>query len=193
MSRAEPAQERLDRFVELSALLTGFGPVYLLGTGMAEAYLRAADAALPPGVLDELLGAFGRLPAGPAPSGGPAQSAGAEAAAGQAILGDAKLGPVARTLILLWYRGAWTALPDTWRSAYGTSPLDTDHVVSAEAYQAGLQWIAAGAHPAGARQQGYGAWASPPDALETASSPGATGVRVPRQAGAPSTPEKARP
>ena len=67
---------------------------------MAEAYLRATDAALPDGVLDELLDAFGRLPAGPPQPGGAAQSGGTdpEATAGQAILGDAKLGPVARTV-----------------------------------------------------------------------------------------------
>jgi hypothetical protein len=147
MSGAE--LERPDQFVEMSALLTGFGRVQLHGTGMADSYLRAIDAVLPEGVLDELLDAFGRLPEG----------AGLEAAVRSEILGDPKLGPVARNVILMWYCGAWMALPDTWRSAYGVSPLDTDHVVSAEAYQAGLQWDAAGAHPAGARQQGYGAWA----------------------------------
>ena len=144
--------DRLGRFVEMSAALTGFGPVHLLGTGMTASYLRTVDAALPAGVLDELLDAFSRLPDG----------TGREAAAGQAILRDAKLGPVARNVILLWYRGTWTALPDDWRAAHGSSPLDTDRVVSPEAYQTGLQWAAAGAHPAGARQQGFGAWASPP-------------------------------
>jgi hypothetical protein len=199
-------ENRIDRFVRLSALLTGFAQLHLLGTGMAETYLRATDAALPAGVLDELLAAGSPPSAGSASPGGPALPGAAarpgvsalaggtdpEAAAGQAILGDAKLGPVARTLILLWYRGAWTALPQEWHSAYGAAPRDVDHVVSAEAYQAGLQWDAAGAHPAGARQQGYGAWASPPAALETESAPGTTAVRLPRQAGAPTVTEGAR-
>jgi hypothetical protein len=145
--------KRADQFLEMSALLTGFGRVPLLGTGLAGSYLRAVDAVLPEGVLDELLDAFARLPAG----------ADRESAVESAMLADPKLGPVARNIILMWYRGTWTALPDEWRSAYGTSPLDTDHVISAEAYQAGLQWVAAGAHPAGARQQGFGAWAAPPD------------------------------
>ena len=208
MSRAEPTASRLDRFIWLSALLTGFAPLHLLGTGMAEAYLRATDAALPAGVLDELLDAFGHLPAAAAPLGGLARPGGPARpgvaaspalsgetdpeAAGQAILGDAKLGAVARALILLWYRGNWTALPQEWRSVYGASPQDTDHVVSAEAYQAGLQWDAAGARPAGARQQGYGAWASPPDAPQTQSAPGTTAVRLPRQAGTPAVTEQAR-
>jgi hypothetical protein len=199
-------ENRIDRFVWLSALLTGFAQLHLLGTGMAETYLRATDAALPAGVLDELLAAGSPPSAGSASPGGPAQPGAAarpgvsalaggtdpEAAAGQAILDDAKLGPVARTLILLWYRGAWTALPQEWHSAYGAAPRDVDHVVSAEAYQAGLQWDASGAHPAGAPQQGYGAWASPPAALETESAPGTTAVRLPRQAGAPTVTEGAR-
>jgi hypothetical protein len=145
---------RAGQFADLSALLTGFGRIQLLGTGMVGSYLHAVDAALPEGVLDELLDAFGRLPPG----------AGREAAVFSAILGDPKLGPVARNLIVVWYCGTWTAMPDAWRSAYGTSPLDTDRVLSPGAYQAGLQWVAAGAHPAGALQQGYGAWSAAPQA-----------------------------
>lgn len=149
--------ERANEFLEMSALLTGFDRVQLLGTGMAESYFHAIDAVLPAGLLDELLETCGRLPAG----------ADRETAVGSEILGDPKLGPVARNVILMWYCGTWTALPDAWRSAYGASPLDTDRVLSAEAYQAGLQWTAAGAHPAAARQQGYGAWAAAPERAGT--------------------------
>jgi hypothetical protein len=155
--------EHADTFLEMSALLTGFGRARLLGTGLTGSYLRAIDAVLPEGVLGELLDAFGRLPAGADREA----TADREAAIGSAILGDPKLGPVARNVILMWYRGTWTALPDAWRSAYGTSPLDTNRVLSAQAYQAGLQWVAAGAHPAGARQQGYGAWAAAPEKART--------------------------
>jgi hypothetical protein len=170
MSRAEPKPgqpgrdtTRAGQFAELSALLTGFGQIELLGTGMASSYLRAIDAVLPEGVLDELLGAFGRLP--PRTDGEAREAREArEAALRSSILDDPKLGPVARNLILVWYCGTWTTLPDAWRTAYGTSPLDTDRVLSAEAYQAGLQWVAAGAHPAGALQQGYGAWSAEPEA-----------------------------
>lgn len=130
---ADPAGDgRTDDFLALSELLTGYGRVDLAGTGQVEQYLRLLADVLPPGVLDELLCA-GRQ----------------GAAAGPVILGDPKLGPVARNIILLWYRGTW--------------PADTNHVVSAAAYQAGLQWLAAKAHPAGALQQGFGAWAEPPD------------------------------
>jgi len=144
--------ERSEQFLGLSGLLTGFGRLQLLGTGMADTYLQAVDAVVSPATLDDLLAVYEHLPAG----------AGRDDAVAAGILGDARLGPVARSLILLWYCGSWTQLPDAWRATYGTSSLDTNRVVSAEAYQAGLQWVAAGAHPAGAAQQGYGAWATAP-------------------------------
>ena len=159
-ARAAPAagDERADRFVELSALLTGYGRVELTGTGLTGLYLQTLDAVLPTGVVDELLDACGRLPAGADRTA----VSGRDVAAGAVILDDPKLGPVARNIILLWYCGTWTALSEAWRAAYGASPLDTSRVVSAEAYQGALQWAAAGAHPAGARQQGYGAWSAAP-------------------------------
>jgi hypothetical protein len=64
------------------------------------------------------------------------------------VLADPTLGPVARDLIVLWYCGSWRG-----------------EVVSPEAYVAGLQWVAAGAHPIGARPQGFGAWSLSPEAI----------------------------
>jgi hypothetical protein len=153
--------ERTDRFVELSAFLTGYGRVELTGTGLTGLYLQTLDAVLPAGVVDELLDAHRRLPAG----ANGAANAGRDVAGGALILDDPKLGPVARNVILLWYCGTWTALSEAWRAAYGSSPLDASRVVSAEAYQGALQWAAAGAHPAGARQQGFGAWSLTPEGV----------------------------
>ena len=48
--------KRLDHFVGLSAALTGFGRLQLLGTGVAAQYLGKLDDAMP-GAADELLGA----------------------------------------------------------------------------------------------------------------------------------------
>ena len=123
---------------------------------MADAYLSTMDDVLPEGVLDDLLGAFERLPDGEE----------REDSVARDICSDPTLGPVARNLILLWYCGTWAALPEDWRNAHGASPFDTDRVVSAEAYQAGLQWVAAGAHPMGARPPGFGAWALAPEAAD---------------------------
>jgi hypothetical protein len=63
-----------------------------------------------------------------------------------ALLDDATVGPVAQEVIVLWYCGTWDGAP-----------------VSPDAYVAGLQWVAAGAHPIGARQQGFGSWAVAPE------------------------------
>lgn len=145
--------KRANRFVQLSAALTGFSQVDLLGTGMAVAHLRTLEVILPTGIMDDLFMAGEGVASGTEPEG----------VAGPRLLDDPKLGPVVRNLILLWYCGVWTALPDAWRAAHGASPLDVTHVVSAEAYRAGLQWVAAGAHAAGAAQQGFGAWALPPE------------------------------
>jgi hypothetical protein len=145
--------DRSDVFLDLSALMTGFSRVQLLGTGVADEYLKTLEETLPRDVLDALFDRYERLPAGDQ----------REAAVASEILADSKLGPVARNLILLWYRGSWTPLPEDWRQAYGTSELDTERVISAASYVAGLQWAAAGAHPVGARQQGFGAWALPPE------------------------------
>jgi len=144
--------ERIESFLGLSVALSGFSRVELLGTGMAAEYLGTLAHTLPAGVCDQLLDAWDARPA----------DGDADAVVDQ-ILNDPKLGPVARNLILLWYCGSWTALPADWRSAYGTTPLDVNRVVSADSYQAGLQWIAAGAHVAGSHQQGFAAWALPPE------------------------------
>ena len=55
-------RERMDLFLGLSEVLTGFGRFQLLGTAMAGDYLRTLDVALPAGVLDELLAAYEQLP-----------------------------------------------------------------------------------------------------------------------------------
>ncbi len=138
---------RLEHFLDLSVTLTGFSHFQLLGTGLTETYLATLESIVPEDVLGQLLDA------------------------GPDSLGDPELGPVARNLILMWYCGTWNPLPDDWRDRHGSSPLDTRHVISAEAYRSGLQWVAAGAHPAGANQQGFGAWAMPPAALAPGASP----------------------
>ncbi len=138
---------RTRRFLDISTQLTGFARVDLAGTGMTEDYLRALDEVLPSTILDQLLSEW------PAEGDGPR---------GTMVLDDPMLGPVARNIILLWYRGTWSRLPEAWRQAHGASPRDEDRLVSGAAYRAGLQWTAAGAHPPGASPQGYAAWSAPP-------------------------------
>ncbi len=129
-------QDRLEQFLGLSVELTGLSRLQLLGTAMAGTYLKTMDAKLPAGALDGLLAAYAKLPAGP----------GRESAITAELLGNSHLGPITRDLILLWYCGSWRG-----------------DIVSAEAYLAALQWVAAGAHPPGAQQQGFGSWSQPPE------------------------------
>jgi hypothetical protein len=141
---------RPQSFLELSAALTGVSPVLLRGTGMTQAYLGKIESIVPERLLERLFTTFSNA------SGNSAQH-GLEA-----ILDDSDLGPVARAIAVMWYCGSWTELPEAWRKRNGAAPGDTNGVVSGAAYQAGLQWTVVGAHPAGARQQGFGAWSTEP-------------------------------
>lgn len=146
------ANDRLDEFLRLSVSLTGFGRLPLVGTGVAHQYLATLDAIVPAGVMARLLEASAALP--------PAE--GRETALADGILGDPALGPVARNVIVLWYCGTWVPLPDEWCEVHGRAASDLPHVVSSEAYLAGLQWTVAGAHPPGGLPGGFGSWAEPP-------------------------------
>lgn len=154
MRKGITAMDRLESFLGLSVQLTGFSRLELLGAGMSAAYLRTLEETLPTGVCDQLLHAWAVR----------AAEDDADAVVSQ-LLNDPKLGPVAQHLILLWYCGSWRTMPEAWRNAYGAAPLDMTRVVSAEAYQAGLQWLAAGAHAPGSQQQGFGAWSMPPEGV----------------------------
>jgi hypothetical protein len=148
-----PMTSRPQSFVELSAALTGVNPVLLHGTGMVQAYLRKIESVVPSRLLERLLGTFA----------GAGKNSAERCLEG--ILDDEDLGPVARAITVLWYCGAWTGLPEAWRARNGDVPGDASGVVSSAAYQAGLQWSVVGAHPAGARQQGFGAWSTEPTDL----------------------------
>jgi hypothetical protein len=118
-------------------------------------YLDTVEAATGQDVLDELLAAHQRLPAR---QGGSTD----DALLRREILADAKLGPIARNIIKLWYIGTWYELPSAWRELFGTREQDFTHVVSPAAYTEGLLWPTIGANPNGAKAPGYGSWAQPP-------------------------------
>jgi len=149
---------RLQTFLDFSAEATAFSVYDLVGTGMAEDYLATLDDIVGAGVTDALLAAYAQIAA----ANGAASPADRKAAMSRTLLGDAKLGPLARTLIKLWYTGTWNRLPHSWSEHYGPAPKDRTFVVSPSAYIEGLLWKAIGAHPAGAKAPGYGSWATPP-------------------------------
>ena len=59
---------------------------------------------------------------------------------------------LAKRIIMVWYTGIWS--PTTINS----EPL----MISGESYKEGLIWQVAETHPAGAKQPGFGSWASKP-------------------------------
>jgi hypothetical protein len=149
-------EDRDEQFVAVSAALTGFDRVELLGTGLTKTYLATLEQWIGPNIANDLL-AFGTEP----PPDERTVRAG--------ILADAKLGPVARTLIALWYTGAWNPLPSEWYLAFRAEIPQlpnlvnrSTYVVSAQAYIEGLVWVAANVHPMGAKEPGYGTWEEEP-------------------------------
>ncbi len=147
----------LEHFLAFSAELTAFTAFELRGTGQAEAYLETLENLVGPSVLADLLREFGL-----ASTCGPAGSPQRLAYLRRQVFGNERLGPVARNLIKLWYVGTWYELPTAWRERYDVGGMAGDFVVSPAAYVEGLLWTAIGAHPAGAKGQGFGSWASPP-------------------------------
>lgn len=146
-----------ERFIAVSVALTGFDHVELLGTGMTALYLETVEKWVGPAIAAELL-AFGT---DPVPD---------EFVVRTRILANAKLGPVARNVIELWYTATWNPLSVAWYVAYqaeipqlpNLTDLPSAYIVAPEAYVESLVWIAANAHPMGAKQPGYGTWAQPP-------------------------------
>lgn len=146
-----------EAFVAISAVLTGYDRAELYGTGCVQEYLHQFRQVLPEKILLEFLdpgpGLYADL--------GPARDD-VEREVRSHYLSNGMLGPPARALIQLWYLGQWTPLPTKWRNLYGASHFDVTRIISTRAYKEGLVWDAIGAHPMGAKQQGFGAWALQP-------------------------------
>jgi hypothetical protein len=161
MTNATEQQEQSAQFAALSAILTGYSTAELYGTGCLEDYQQHVLKVLPP----DLCAAF--FASGPdlleLKDADPEE---AWRRVRQEYLSSEAFGPPARALIELWYLGQWSPLPEDWRQAYGSSRFDVAKIISARAYKEGLVWNAIGAHPMGAKQQGFGAWALPPQRPE---------------------------
>lgn len=146
-----------EQFLDFSAVLTGFGRLDLLGTGMLEMYYEALTEIVGESICGELWAEFEKLKR---KCGGELEQL--EEQVEKQILPDEKLGPVAKAIVQMWYLGQWNQTPAPWREKYGTNPNDFNHVISAVAYTEGLIWRAAGTHPMGAKQPGFGTWSEPP-------------------------------
>ena len=141
--------KEIDRFLEISAELTGFSIPELQATGNAEHLFEELGSVI--GVAARSLFLNGQL--------APADR-----------LSSAFDGPLARNVIRMWYLGHWEKLPIDW---IATFPFDKDNpfdefgmnynrVISARAYRESLVWPAIGANPPAAKQPGFASWTEPP-------------------------------
>ena len=146
--------EYSDRFVALSAALTGFKRLEIAGTGLVDTHLETLYATLGESITVQFLEKGGVV----------LEAADVTAAIEKEIMGDAVLGPVAQNVIVLWYLGQWDQMPATWRDANGANPRDVGHVPVPAGWVQALVWPAIGAHGMGAKPPGYGSWALPPGA-----------------------------
>ena len=155
---APAAPDPVQRFVTLSAELTGFDAAELWGTGMAPAHFATLTSIVGADIVGSLLEGFAALE-----TAAKGDSARLESLIETKLLPQPTLGPLARNLINLWYLGQWFQLPPDWRDVHGANANDRTAIVSAEAYTEGLVWPAIHSHPQGAKQPGYGSWSLPPE------------------------------
>jgi hypothetical protein len=147
------AKNPAEPFLALSAILTGFEQVELLGTGLVDAYYDEVVSIIGKTFSDELWKTTVQVIAQHGKD-----EAQLETAVRREILASPLLGPIARNIIQMWYVGNWNELPSSWQQVYGVNPNDTTRVISPEAYEQGLVWDAIGAHPPAAKQPGFDSW-----------------------------------
>jgi hypothetical protein len=170
MSESMPKQnDAMDHFLELSALLTGFGRLDLVGTGMADLYFETLNGTIAEAICSELWAKSAELQRQYANDPDRLE----EAVAKEIVVADPKLGPVATAIVQMWYLGEWPQMPAQWREQYGTNPNDFQRILSAAAYVEGLVWRVAGTHPQGAKQPGFGTWSAPPVQIAVPAPPSA--------------------
>ena len=150
-------QDQLQSFVAFSAAVTGFTQFDLRGTGQAEEYRSTVAEVAGDDVLTELLETWARVCDESQGDTGLTRDL-----LRRSIFSDLKLGPVARSVIKLWYVGIWYALPPEWIDSFGAREKDYTFTVSASAYTEGMLWPAIDGNPPGAKGPGYGSWTGPP-------------------------------
>jgi hypothetical protein len=71
---------------------------------------------------------------------------------------------LARSIVLMWYLGAWYDPDDLKMLAEPPSPPDVSHkVISAKAYSQGWVWRVAQTHPMGSSDMQFGYWQRKPN------------------------------
>lgn len=155
MANDIPSPRRI--FTELSVALTGFDQAELSATGLLDTYYDT---------LVQIIGAreAGQLLRAADDALTTDRNNNDHTVLEREVIHNPRYRPVVISLIKLWYLGRWYPLPSSYHDTNGTTANDVEHVVSAQAYREGLAWVAAGAHPMGAKPPGFGSWAEPPSA-----------------------------
>lgn len=157
--KKEVERNPTEPFLALSAIVTGFESVELLGTGLVEAFYNEVVTIVGKTISDDLWATTAQIVERCGK-----EEAKLEMAIRREIFASPKFGPIVRNIIQMWYVGNWNELPQSWRDVYGVSPHDTTRVLSAVAYQQSLVWDVIEAHPPAAKQPGFGSWSLPPTA-----------------------------
>lgn len=133
----KPTDAQFPLFFSLSKYLTGEPG---LDHGLAQAHFRRLQSASNPAALAKLLLRWDAAQKNPAQTDRLVRG----------ILSDSVLGPLAKTLILLWYTGGLK------------SPADNTWVIETAAdYFGALAWKVTGSHPPGLSNQFFGHWKYP--------------------------------
>ena len=142
-------QMQLEAFYELSATLTGFPKIDLIGTGVGQEYLSFLVASAGEENVALLLDV--------------SKNISKTETALRKFFDNPHFDPLVRNSVLMWYLGSWYQLPDWWHRDYlpDRKPV-AERVVSASAYQEALWSVAIGAHPRGAKPPGFGSWQESP-------------------------------
>jgi hypothetical protein len=148
---------KTEDFYALSVVLTGYSAFELHGTGVGQAYFEAVNKIVGDEIFAELLTTFRDVE-----QQADGEEDKLEREMRNRILSNPKLGPIARSIIKMWYLGNWSQLPQEWYDKY-SKPSQTvaDYVISAQSYVEGLVWKAMGSHPMGAKWPGFGTWSEP--------------------------------
>lgn len=149
--KTEITEEAYHTFLKISVHLTGFGQNELLATGMHETYyytiMKETDQ-------DNVRSFF--IKAQEILDKNSNNESQLKKDIKEILIPSTAFMDLAKRIILLWYTGIWT----TKNAVVGKN--GRMFMVSAEAYQQSLIWVAAETHPAGAKQTGFDSWAYPP-------------------------------
>ena len=153
------APTSIERFLDLSVVLTGFSRFHLQGTGQASLYFSTIWDIIGEELFGEVLETFRSIKE-------KAQNSNDESILTNGLrsdlFGSEKLGPIARNIIKLWYMATWYELPQDWQDVFGAKDNDKTFIPSPQAYPEGLLWPTIGVNPPGAKGPGYATWSEDP-------------------------------